>query len=178
MVAKLLTEIADELKQAPDDLALELLSAMGHALAIIAFGRHEKDVQTVFAHPLAMVGSDGLSLDPHGPTGIGIPHPRSYGTYPRVLRRYVGAGQISLERAVQICTSVPAEKLRIKDRGLILDGLKADLVIFDQNSIIDQATYEDPHQFPLGISYVFVNGEMVMDHGKHLGVKPGQVLKH
>lgn len=178
MVAKLLTEIADESIQEPDDLALELLSAMGHALAIIAFGRHEKDVQTVFAHPLAMVGSDGLSLDPRGPTGIGIPHPRSYGTYPRVLRRYVGAGQISLERAVQICTSVPAEKLRIKDRGLILDGLKADLVIFDQNSIIDQATYEDPHQFPLGISYVFVNGEMVIDHGKHLGVKPGQVLKH
>ena len=178
MIAKRIPAIAEEMNQAPDDLALDLLSAMGHALAIIAYGRDEQDVRTVFAHELAMVGSDGLALDPLGPTGIGVPHPRSYGTFPRVLKRYVGAGQISLERAIQICTSVPATKLRINDRGYLRDGYRADLVIFDQDSILDLATYEEPHQFPLGIEYVVVNGQVVIDHGRHTQKRPGQVLHH
>ena len=178
LVGKRITEISSEVNQAPDDLALELLSEMGHALAIIAFGRNEIDVRTVFAHPLAMVGSDGLSLDPNGPTGIGVPHPRSYGTFPRVLSRYVGSDQISIERAIQISTSVPAKKLRIPDRGLIKNGFKADLVIFDPVKISDRATYEDPHQFPTGVNYVVVNGEIVIKNGDHMGTTPGEVLRH
>jgi N-acyl-D-amino-acid deacylase len=151
---------------------------MGHSIAIVAFGRNEIDVRTVFAHQLSMVGSDGLSLDPNGPTGLGVPHPRSYGTFPRVIKRYVGKDGISIERAIQICTGAPAKKLHLRDRGLIKDGYFADLVVFNQESIIDQATYEDPHQFPLGISYVLVNGQIVVDHGKHTGEKPGMILRH
>lgn len=178
LIAKRIPAIADEMNKAPDDVALDLLSAMGHALAIIAYGRDEQDVRKVFAHHLAMVGSDGLALDPGGPTGVGVPHPRSYGTFPRVLKRYVGEGQISLERAIQICTSVPAAKLHLKDRGVLRDGNRADLVIFDRNTILDRATYEDPHNFPLGIEYVVVNGEIVVKHGNHTGKRPGVVLKH
>jgi N-acyl-D-amino-acid deacylase len=178
LIAKRIPKIAEELNKAPDELALDLLSAMGHSLAIIAYGRDEEDVKMVFAHELAMVGSDGLALDPSGPTGIGVPHPRSYGTFPRVLKRYVGAGQISLERAIQICTSVPAAKLHLKDRGTLRDGYCADLVIFDSETILDRATYEDPHQFPMGIDYVIVNGEIVIKEGNHTGKRPGMVLQH
>lgn len=178
MIGKRIPQIADELKVEADELALHLLSEMGHSLAIVAFGRNEIDVRTVFSHPLSMVGSDGLSLDPNGPTGVGVPHPRSYGTFPRVLNRYVGDDGISLERAVHICTSVPAKKLRLKDRGQVADGYQADLVIFDPRSILDTATYEDPHQYPQGISYVIVNGQIVIDHGNHSGARPGMVLRH
>ena len=178
MIAKRIPQIAKELDQEPDDLALELLSEMGHSLAIIAFGRNERDVKSVFAHPLAMVGSDGLALDPHGPTGIGVPHPRSYGTFPRVLGRYLDAGQLSLERAIQICTSAPAQKLQIKKRGYIRDGYFADLIVFDQKTVKDQATYENPHQYPLGIEYVLVNGSIVVKNGQHSELQPGKVLLH
>jgi len=176
LIAKRISTIAEDMKISPDDLALDLLSEMGHALAIVAFGRHEKDVRTLFAHRLAMVGSDGLSLDPDGPTGVGIPHPRSYGTFPRVLNKYVGNDQISLERAIEICTYAPAKKLRISDRGLVKKGYKADLVVFDPEKIRDTATYEEPHQYPIGISHVVVNGKFVIRNGNHLESKPGQVL--
>ena len=178
MIAKRIPAIAQESNTDPDDLALHLLSEMGHSLAIVAFGRDETDVRTVFAHPLSMVGSDGLSLDPLGPTGIGVPHPRSYGTFPRVLRRYVGEGGISLEQAIQISSHAPAQKLRLRDRGLIKDGYRADLVIFDPQTILDKATYEQPHQYPEGISHVLVNGEIVVEHGVHSGKTPGRVLRH
>ena len=104
--------------------------------------------------------------------------PRSYGTFPRVLKRYVGIDGISLERAIQICTSVPAAKLHISDRGSIKDENWADLVVFNPELILDRATYENPHQFPVGISYVLVNGEIVIDKGNHTGKKPGKVLRH
>ena len=178
LIAKRISEIAVETKSEPDDLALHLLSEMGHALAIVAFGRSEIDVKTVFDHRLSMVGSDGLALDPSGPTGVGVPHPRSYGTFPRVLNRYVGSDGISLERAIQICTSVPAAKLHLPDRGLIQNGNWADLVVFNPDLILDRATYENPHQFPMGISYVLVNGEIVIEKGNHTGKKPGKVLRH
>jgi len=83
-----------------------------------------------------------------------------------------------MERAVQICTSVPARKLRLKDRGLIADGYQADLVIFDPQSISDAATYEDPHQYPSGISFVLVNGQVVVENGAHSGKRPGAILRH
>ena len=178
MVAKRIPELAHKSNTEPDDLALHLLSEMGHSLAIVAFGRDELDVRTVFSHPLAMVGSDGLALDPLGPTGVGVPHPRSYGTFPRVLKRYVGDNGISLERAIQISTSAAAQKLRLNNRGLIKNGYQADLVVFDPKAILDKATYEQPHQYPDGISYVVVNGEIAVEQGTHLGKKTGKVLRH
>ena len=178
MIAKRISQIANDLNQTPDSLALDLLAEMGHSLAIIAFGRNEQDVKSVFAHSIAMVGSDGLALDPLGPTGVGVPHPRSYGTFPRVLGRYLEGNQLSLERAIQICTSAPAKKLHLKNRGYVRDGYFADLVVFDRGKINDQATYEDPHRFPVGIEYVVVNGSIVVKNNVHTEMRPGKVLLH
>jgi N-acyl-D-aspartate/D-glutamate deacylase len=176
-VGKTVTSIAEEQGRSPALVALDLLADMGNSLGIIAFGRSENDVRAVFAHKRAIVGSDGQSLDPDGPTGVGSPHPRSYGCYPRLLHEYTGANGISLERAVHISTLAAARKLRIKDRGQIATGFKADLVVFDPRNVKDQATYVDPQKFPIGIEHVLVNGEFAIKDGKHTGKKPGQIIR-
>jgi N-acyl-D-aspartate/D-glutamate deacylase len=176
-IGKTVEKIAQEQGRSPDVVALDLLGDMGNSLGIIAFGRAESDVRAVFAHKRAIVGSDGQSLDPHGPTGVGSPHPRSYGCYPRLLHQYTGVNGISLERAVHISTVAAARKLRIKDRGRIGQGLKADIVVFDPQTVQDQATYVDPQKFPIGIQHVIVNGEFAIKNGEHTGKKPGQVIR-
>ena len=177
LVGKTIVKIAEEQFRPPDLVALDLLGDMGNSLGIIAFGRAESDVRAVFAHARAIVGSDGQALDPHGPTGVGSPHPRSYGCFPRLLHKYTGGSGISVERAVHISTAAAAKKLHLKDRGSIRKNFRADLVIFDPNSIRDQATYTAPAQFPVGINQVVVNGEFVIRNGEHTGAKPGQVLR-
>ena len=176
LVGKTIVKIAEEQFRPPDLVALDLLGDMGNSLGIIAFGRAESDVRAVFAHARAIVGSDGQALDPHGPTGVGSPHPRSYGCYPRLMHKYTGLSGISVERAVHISTDAAAKKLHLKDRGLVRKDFKADLVIFDPNSIRDQATYTAPAQFPVGINHVVVNGEFVIRNSEHTGAKPGEVL--
>lgn len=177
LVGKTLDRIAEEQSTPVDVVALDLLGQMGNALGIIAFGRSESDVRAVFAHKRAIVGSDGQSLDPNGPTGVGSPHPRSYGCYPRLLHQYAGDSGISLERAVHISSGAASKKLRISDRGLIQEGLKADIVVFDPKTVRDQATYVQPQNFPIGISHVMVNGQFAIKDGEHTGAKPGQILR-
>ena len=150
---------------------------MGNALGIIAFGRAESDVKSVYAHPRSIVGSDGQSLDPNGVTGSGSPHPRSYGCYPRLLHGYTGASGISIERAIHISTQAAANKLRIKDRGTIKIGNKADLVAFNPLEIRDLATYEQPQQFPIGIPHVIVNGEFAIRDGLHTEKLTGEIIR-
>ncbi len=146
-------------------------------LGMIVFAMTEKDLTTILQHPCGMVGSDGSSVSPQGPTGKSPVHPRNYGTFPRVLGKYVrGENIISLERAVQKMTGFPAKKLGLKDRGLIQTGMAADLVLFDPNIIKDTATFENPHQYPMGIRHVIVNGETVILNGKHTGKLPGKKL--
>ena len=128
--------------------------------------------------PWVAVGSDGSSLAIEGPLRAGVPHPRNFGTFPRVLGRYVRELKvIPLEEAIRKMTSLPASILGLTDRGTIKDGQWADLVIFDPATVADKATFEDPFQYPVGIDTVLVNGKVVLDEGKHTNARPGKVLK-
>jgi N-acyl-D-aspartate/D-glutamate deacylase len=133
----------------------------------------EADVERLLTHPYGMVGSDGSLVG----FGIGGPHPRSYGTYPRILGHYVRERKVlSLEEAVRKMTSFPAQRLGFHRRGLLREGMTADITIFDPDTVIDRATFTDPHQYPVGIEYVIVNGEIVIEKSEHTGARPGQVL--
>jgi N-acyl-D-amino-acid deacylase len=124
-----------------------------------------------------MIGSDGSSLAVDGELGAGKPHPRSYGTFPRVLARYVrGEPLLTLAQAVHKMTGLPARRLGLGDRGVLAVGAKADVVVFDAARVEDRATYDMPHQYAAGIPHVLVNGRVVIDHGTHTGALPGQIL--
>jgi N-acyl-D-aspartate/D-glutamate deacylase len=134
----------------------------------------EADVERIMRHPLAMFETDG---DPVG-YGIGYPHPRSYGAFPRVLARYVRErGVLSLEEAVRKMTSMPAHQIHQPERGRIAEGMFADVTVFDPLTIEDRATYDDPHQYPFGIRHVIVNGVPVIAEGALTGERPGRVLR-
>ena len=134
----------------------------------------EKDVENIMQHPLTMIASDGRLSRP----GKGHPHPRAYGTFPRVLGQYVREKKLlSLEEAIYKMTSFPAQTYGLNKRGQIKEGMMADIVIFDANTIEDKATFIDPHQYPVGIDYVLVNGKKAIDHGQFLNKKEGRVLR-
>lgn len=134
----------------------------------------EDDVQRIMQHPMAMVASDGGLVVP----GRGHPHPRSYGTFPRVLGYYVREkGIIPLPLALQKMTSIPADRLGFTDRGYLKEGYKADITIFDANTIIDKGTFEKPHQYPEGLAYVIVNGQITVSQGELTELRAGQVLR-
>ena len=131
---------------------------------------NEEDVQRIMRHPCHMAGSDGLLIGDK-------PNPRGWGTFPRYLGVYSRElNVLSLEEIIRHITSSPAQRLGLTDRGLVKEGLTADLVVFDPQTIIDKATYSEPRQFPLGIDYVLVNGEIVVAKGKHTGVLAGRAL--
>ena len=135
---------------------------------------NEDDVRRVLAHPLSSIISDAWVTSP---AAGGKPHPRAYGTFPRVLGRYVRDEKLlTIEEAVRKMTSMPASKLGLRDRGLIMEGCAADIVIFDPDTIQDKATFENPHQYSEGIQYVIVNGQIVVERGKQTGLRPGKVL--
>ncbi|RLI44704.1 hypothetical protein DRO61_11840 [Candidatus Bathyarchaeota archaeon] len=138
---------------------------------------NEDDIRRVMTHPSQMVGSDSWSVAPHGIMSGGKPHPRFYGTYPRILGKYVREEEVlTIEDAIRRMTSLPAQRFRLKDRGLIMEGMWADITIFDRERIIDRASYDDPHKYPEGIEYVLVNGQIVLERGKNTGVHAGKVL--
>lgn len=140
---------------------------------MVFHGMNEDDVRTILRDPHNMVGADGGVQD-----GQGLPHPRSYGTNARILGKYVREERlISLEEAVRRMTSLAANRFQLKDRGLLREGYAADLVVFDPQQVIDTATYANPHQFPRGIGHVVVNGQLVVDGGRHTGVRSGVALK-
>jgi dihydroorotase/N-acyl-D-amino-acid deacylase len=135
----------------------------------------ERDVQRIMRHPMTMIASDGALSRP----GIGHPHPRSYGTFPRVLGRYVREQQVlSLEEAIHRMTLMPAARLGLEDRGRIAEGARADLVLFDPLTVGSPATFESPHQYPTGIPYVIVNGVITVADGRMTGSRAGMVLRH
>jgi N-acyl-D-aspartate/D-glutamate deacylase len=139
----------------------------------------EKDNLAVYKAPFHMVGSDGIALAPYGKLASFKFHPRAYGTFPRVLGRYVReSGVLTLEEAVRKMTSFPAQRLSLKDRGIIREGMWADLVVFNHDRILDKSTYEQPSLYPEGIEYVIMNGEIVIEDGQHTGRLPGKVLRH
>ena len=134
----------------------------------------EGDVIRIMQHPLAMIETDGDAVG----YGIGYPHPRSYGAFPRVLARYVRElGVITLEEAVMKMTSMPARWLGREDMGVIAEGMRADVAVFDPDVIADRATFSDPHQYSVGISDLLVNGVPVIRSGGLTGEKPGRWLR-
>jgi len=162
----------------PADAAWDLVAQGEGRVMAIYHMMDEADVQTAIQYPWVSIGSDaGASLTPGEPDVLGLPHPRSYGTFPRVLARYVrDEGVLSLEEAIRKMTSWPATRMRLDRRGLLREGFWGDIVVFDLDAIEDRATYEEPVLFPSGIEYVFVNGQLVIDRGTHTGARPGQVL--
>jgi dihydroorotase/N-acyl-D-amino-acid deacylase len=134
----------------------------------------EDDVAAIMAHPQTMIASDGRLVE----LGDGHPHPRWYGTFPRVLGLYTRErGVLTLEQAVRKMTALPAERIGLRDRGQIRQGWHADLVVFDANTVADRATFEEPHQYPDGIEWVLVNGEVAVEGGVFRDARAGTVLK-
>lgn len=128
--------------------------------------------------PFVSIGSDGAAISPDGAYADMNPHPRWYGTFPRVLGRYVRElGKLTLPEAVLKMTSMNAEKVGILDRGRIKEGFRADVTLFDPKTVIDRATFEESQQYPVGIPYVIVNGTLVLDDNEHTGELPGMVLR-
>jgi N-acyl-D-aspartate/D-glutamate deacylase len=145
---------------------------------MIVFSMCEEDLERIMRHPAAMIGSDGFSLAAEDGKAGSMVHPRSCGTYPRVLGRYVRQRQtLALETAIAKMTGLPTRKLGLTDRGLLRTGHAADLVVFDPDTVADSATFEAPHRYPVGIHYVVVNGQVVVQEGEHTGLLPGTVLK-
>jgi len=143
----------------------------------VYFHHREEDMQLALRQPWCSIGSDGLAVRPDGPLGGATLHPRSYGTFPRVLGRYVRELKLlSLEEAVRKMTSLNAQKIGARDRGILRTGLRADLVVFDPDIIADRATYEQPHQFAVGVEHVLVNGRFVLERGEHTTHLPGRVV--
>jgi N-acyl-D-amino-acid deacylase len=167
---------ADEGKDALET-AFDLIVISEGQVECVCFGQLEDNVRILMRHPLVVVGSDGDALAPYGVLSQSKPHPRYYGTFPRVLGHYVREEKVlSLEEAVQKMTSITAERFGLNDRGVIREGAWADLVIFNAQTVADRATYTDPHQYPEGIPYVIVNGVVVIDQHEHTGALPGKVL--
>jgi N-acyl-D-aspartate/D-glutamate deacylase len=133
----------------------------------------EADVERIMQHPVTAIGSDGgVSV-----FGESVPHPREYGTFARVLGRYVrDRGVLTLEEAVRKMSGATAQRLGLQDRGVLREGLFADIAVFDPATIQDRATFAEPHQYAEGVEYVLVNGTLVVDGGRHTGARPGRVL--
>jgi N-acyl-D-amino-acid deacylase len=161
----------------PVDVLFDLLVEEQGSVPTVFFHHSEPDMQLVLKQPWTSIGSDGAAVNPDGPTGRSHPHPRYYGTFPRVLGRYVRELHVlTLPEAVKKMTSMNADKIGIKDRGRLREGLWADITIFDPARVIDRATFENPHQFPVGIDYVIVNGVLALEHEHHTGALAGRVI--
>jgi N-acyl-D-amino-acid deacylase len=174
-----MTEIKEHRVAADEFHALyEVLLEEEGAAGMIIFYGDENDVKRIMSHSLHMVGTDAGCCTVQGPFCRGKPHPRHYGTYPKILGKYVREEKvISWETAIRKMTSFPAQRFGILDRGILRPGMCADVTIFNPKTVIDRATYKDPHNFPEGIPYVVVNGKLTIDNGKYTGVLAGKTLR-
>jgi N-acyl-D-aspartate/D-glutamate deacylase len=171
-------DAAKEMGKDPYDFVFEMLIANGGSVSCVWFIIDESDLKLAMQQPWVSIGSDGSALATSGPLHTGVPHPRNFGTFPRVLGKYVREERtITLEQAVWKMSGLTAKQLHIGDRGLIKDGLAADLVIFDPTTVADRATFTDPFQYPVGIHTVIVNGRLVLDNDRHTGARPGVVIR-
>lgn len=176
---KSVAEAARMTGQSPGELALDLLVEEDLMVSAVFHDMCEDDVIKVIRHPLASICTDLEVRAPYGPGSKSATHPRGYGSFPRVIRRYVlEKGLMTMEEAIRKMTSWPAERMRLDDRGVLAKGMAADVVIFDPDKIADRATFEDPHRYPDGIEYVIVNGAVTISKGEHTRERAGQILRH
>jgi N-acyl-D-amino-acid deacylase len=174
-----LLSLATERGHDPVDTLCDYLVDDQGATRVLVTSISEDDIETIVASPMALVGSDGNCVAPYGQVGKGMPHPRFYGTFPRILHHYVRErGALPLELAIHKMTGATARALKLSDRGLLKEGYCADVAVFDPADFQDRATYADPHQFPSGArTMVIVNGVMVVENAKHTEALPGTVLR-
>ena len=171
-----MAEIAEDMELSPTEAALKMYE-QGDGQVIIHAMR-DPDMEAIASHPLISVGSDGTSLSTEGVLSVGQPHPRSYGTNPRFLARFVRErGLVSLEEAIRKMTMLPAQRMGLSRRGRIAPGFAADLVALDPGTVADTATFEAPHSYPVGIPHVAVNGTLVIENGEFTGETPGRVIR-
>ena len=175
---KRVDEAAREAGKDPYDFVFDLLIANRGGVSCVWFIINEDDLKLAMRQPWVSIGSDGSALATSGPLRTGVPHPRNFGTFPRVLGKYVREEHVlTLEQAVHKMSGLTAQQMHLADRGLIKEGFAADLVIFDPATVADRATFSDPFQYPVGISTVIVNGRVVLDNGRHTGERPGVVIR-
>ena len=173
-----LGELARDLGEDPYRLVVRLLQEEGGNVGMIGFGMSDENTERMLAHPLGMVCSDGGAYAPYGPLSASSPHPRGYGSFPRVLGFYVRErAALSLEAAIHKMTGLPARKLGLPDRGGLRPGAMADLVVFDPDAVADRATFENPHQYPEGIAHVVVCGVHTIRRGEHTGATGGRAVR-
>ncbi|MEE9117681.1 MAG: amidohydrolase family protein, partial [Calditrichia bacterium] len=176
---KSIQECASESGTSEFEFIRQLLINERLGAGIVGFAMDEDNLKKVLSSPLVMIGSDGNAVAPDGKLATGKPHPRYYGTFARVLGKYCREEKcFDLPTAVKKMTTMPAEKLNLKKRGSIVRGNFADITIFNPNTVIDKATFTEPHQTAQGIEYVLVNGKVIVEKGKHSGLRSGSVLRH
>jgi N-acyl-D-aspartate/D-glutamate deacylase len=174
---KRMSEVIRTLNKPGIEVLFELLENNSGSVPTVYFHHAEDDMRYAMKQPWVSIGSDGTAVTETGPLAAGNPHPRYFGTFPRVLGRYVREEKlISMEEAIRKMTSANAAKVHQYDRGLLRPGMAADVTVFNAATIIDHATYEKPHQYATGVEYVVVNGRVVLDRGAHTGARPGMIL--
>lgn len=178
LIGKTLQEVADERGTDPAETAMDLVIEDDSRVDAVYFMMSEENVRKKIAKPWVSFGSDAGAPATEGPFMDSNPHPRAYGNFSRLLGRYVRDEKIiSLQEAIRRLTSLPAYNTGILDRGILTEGYYADVVIFDPEKISDHATFEEPHQYATGMWHVFVNGQQVLENGRHTGVTPGRVVR-
>jgi dihydroorotase/N-acyl-D-amino-acid deacylase len=175
---KTLAEVAKTWNKDPMDALFDLLIEDNAFTEVAVFGMSEPDVTLALQQPWVSIDNDSEGTSPEGILGQEHPHPRAYGTFPRILRKYVREEKkLTLEDAIRKFSALPAQRMRLTDRGVLKAGMWADLVVFDPATIRDVATFDNPNQLSQGMEYVLVNGIAVIDQGKMTGAKPGKVLR-
>jgi dihydroorotase/N-acyl-D-amino-acid deacylase len=178
LAGRRIAEIARARGVDPRDALLDLIVEEEDRAGGIYFEMSEDDLRAALRQPWVSIVTDAAGVSRDGVMGRRHPHPRAYGSFPRVLSKYVREESLlSWEEAVRRMTSLPASKVGLSDRGLLREGMWADLVVFDPERVADRATYEEPAQDPVGIDWVIVNGEVVMERGRHTGALPGRILR-
>ncbi len=176
---KNILEASSQTGKPPYEFMRDIIIEEDNRVEMVVFNMSEDNLKKILAHPLWVPGSDSSALAPAGVLGAGKPHPRFYGTFPRILGKYVREEKVlTLPEAIKKMTSVPAMKFNFKHRGQIAEDYWADIVVFNPDTVIDKATWTDPHQIPEGIEYVIVNGEIVVNKDGQTDALPGKTLKN
>lgn len=174
---KTIAQIAQEEHKNPIDTIFDLL-IQDPGMSVAVFGMSEQDIAYALRQPWVSIDNDSQGTAPNGLLGREHPHPRAYGTFPRILRKYVREEKLlSLQEAIRKFGALPAQRMRLTDRGVLKQGMWADIVVFDPETIRDLATFENPNQLSTGMEYVLVNGVPVIAHGRMTNALPGQVLR-
>ena len=177
LMGRRIADIAEERGVDPFDFIFDLLIAEKGMVKTLVFCMDETDIMTILQHPQTIISSDARAVATYGELSKGSPHPRYYGAFPRILGKYVREEKLmTLETAIKKMTSMPAKIMGLDTRGTIAPGMIADITIFNPDTVIDMASFENPHQYSRGIEKVIMAGTIVIDQGKHSGKMMGQII--